>query len=438
MSALLSKDLAYIWHPCAQMKDFETHPPLLIQSASGAYLRQTDGSMIIDAISSWWCKNLGHGHPAIKKAIAEQLEQFEHVMFGNTTYEIIIQLSEQLTQLLPSLNKVLYASDGSCAVEMALKMSLHSRAIRGEPERNQFMALENSYHGETGLAMAVSDLGIYRKPYQAVLPSMHFLKGIPYVSGKQDPLWDDCSSHWPMIAEQLNCIADRLSAIIIEPIVQGAGGMLMYSQDFLRRLRIWTREHGIHLIADEIMTGFYRTGPQLACHHAAIEPDFLCLAKGLTGGFLPLSATLTTHEIYDLFYSDYEKGHTFYHSHTHSGNALAAAAALACLGSMKTELIAEKTNLLEPLLQDLMYQVAEETGCLTNIRQMGGIVAADLINTKQINRLGYKLGQIAMKNGALIRPIGNTFYWLPPLNIEPETLVQLRDITIKSIRQLML
>lgn len=433
MRDVTEHNLKHIWHPCGQMKDLINNPPLLVKSARGSYINNHQGQPVIDAISSWWCKSLGHNHPHVIDALQLQLMQFEHVMFGNTTHEAVIQLSEKLAELTSTLHKVLYASDGSCAVEIALKMSLHARQITGETQRIKYMALENSYHGDTGLAMAVSDLGIYRLPYQAVLPTVPFLRGIPYVTSRDDPLWDDCSSVWPALEKQLNHYVDNLTAIIVEPLVQGAGGMLIYSKDFLKRLRLWTKKHNIHLIADEIMTGFYRTGLKLACDYAPIEPDFLCLGKGLTNGVLPLSVTLTSNAIHDLFYDDFEKGKTFYHSHTHSGNALATATALACLTTFEQERIASKVQRLEPVLLKFMQQIAEETGCLKNIRHIGGIVAADFVNPHNIPRLGYQIGQEAIRRGALLRPIANTLYWAPPLNIEEHTLIELYAITRDSI-----
>jgi adenosylmethionine-8-amino-7-oxononanoate aminotransferase len=415
------------------MKDHSEFPPLIIKRAEGNYLELENGQRIIDAISSWWCKSLGHGHPAIKKAIHEQLEQFEHVMFGNTTHEKIISLSEKLSQLTPNLNKILYASDGSCAVEIALKMAIHARQILGETHRNQFMCLENSYHGETALAMSVSDLGIYREPYESILIKTHVLKGIPYVSGKQDPLWKDCSSYWPSIEAQLNQHQENLTAIILEPIVQGAAGMKIYSQDFLRRLRTWTHKNNIYLIADEIMTGLGRTGLALACDHAEIEPDFLCLGKALTAGFLPLSAVLTSNKIYSLFYDDYENGKSFLHSHTHTGNALAVSAALAMFGVMEEEKIYQKISAFEPQLISAMQEIMENTGAIKNLRGIGGIVAADLINPKNIKRAGYQFSKAVIQEGALMRSIGNSIYWLLPLNTDPKVLHSLREITERAL-----
>src|SRR3989338_8937559 len=258
--SLITRDLNHIWHPCSQMKDYEQFPPLVISRAYDCYFELADGTKIIDAVSSWWCKSLGHGHPEIKTALFKQAERYEHVLGVNTCQDVLVELSEQLCQLCPNLNKVFYASEGSSAVEVAIKMSIHARNIQGEKQRNKLMSLQNAYHGETGLAMSVSDLGLYRDAYKTLLLPTLVLKNIPYVTSRDDPLWQDCSLFWPQIEQQLNQHTDELSAIIIEPIVQGAAGMLIYSQDFLRRLRIWTKENNVHLIADEIMTGFGRTG----------------------------------------------------------------------------------------------------------------------------------------------------------------------------------
>jgi adenosylmethionine-8-amino-7-oxononanoate aminotransferase len=415
------------------MKDHAEFPPLFIQSAKGSYLTLQDGSKAIDGISSWWCKSLGHGHPVIKAAIAEQLEAFEHVMFGNTTYEKIILLSEKLSRLSSELTRVMYASDGSSAVEIALKMSLHSRRIRGEGHRQAFLCLENSYHGETALTMSVTDLGDYRDPYKPILTKTFVLKGIPYVSGKEDPLWENCDAYWPHLEAQLMAHQEELTAVIVEPIIQGAAGMKIYSKDFLKRLRDWTRKHGIHLIADEIMTGFGRTGLPLACDHAEVNPDFLCLGKGLTAGFLPLSAVITSDSIYELFYDDYEQGKSFLHSHTHTGNALAVSAALAMFEVMEHQKIYEGLNQLEEMLRSAFYAVAERSNRLKNLRHLGGVVAGDLIHSKNENRPGFEFYKRALKKGALLRPIGSTVYWLTPLNIEHGVITELQRITTEAL-----
>ncbi len=428
-----SLDLLHNWHPAMQMKDLAQLKPQVVRSAKGALIELADGRVLIDAISSWWCKSLGHAHPRLQSALLDQMQRFEHVIFDCTTHEVIVELAQRLAKLSPSLNHVMYACDGSSAVEIAIKMSLHSRELMNQTKRTQFMALSAAYHGETCGALAMTADPIYRKPYQTLLAKTHFLNNIPYVSGKSDPLWQDCSAVWPEIEAQLNPLAHSLTAILVEPIVQGAAGMRIYSADFLKRLRAWTKQYDVHLIADEIMTGLGRTGQWLACDHAQIEPDFLCLAKGLTGGFLPLSVTLMSDKIYDLFYDDYESGKSFLHSHTHSGNALACAVALETLKILEEEKILDQVQMQETYLLQLFQSVAFETKQLSNIRSIGGIVAGDLKVEHPKQRRGFALYQQALQQGALLRPIGNTLYWLPPLNIDHQTLETLRDITVQAI-----
>jgi adenosylmethionine---8-amino-7-oxononanoate aminotransferase len=433
---LIDRDLKHIWHPCAQMKDYESFAPLPVKSARGCHITLNNGKTLIDAISSWWCKSLGHGEPRIQQAIIEQLQTFEHVLLANTTNETIVQLSEQLAQLAPPLSRVLYASDGSCAVEIALKMSVHAQQLAGRPQKKHFMALANDYHGETCLALSVSDLGLYKDPYQTLLTPCDFIRDIPYVSDIDDPLWHDCHDVWKKAEAQLQEKQGLLAAIIVEPILQGAAGMKIYSADFLRRLAAWCKAHDVYLIVDEILTGLGRTGLPLASQHAHITADFICLSKGLTAGFLPLSAVLTHDAIYELFYDDYSTGKAFLHSHTHSGNALAAAAALATFNVLKEDNVYRYVQqTLAPTLYTAMQEVAKQTGKLHHIRHLGGVVAADLINPHHHPRLGYAVYQQAVQLGALLRPLGNTIYWLPPLNMDIPCVGSLRDITIQAINQ---
>lgn len=431
--SLIQQDLKFLWHPCSQMKDYENFEPLVVTGAEGSYIKLHNDKKIIDAISSWWCKSLGHQHPQLKKALFNQIEKFEHVILANTTNTNIVKLSEKLTKLTSTLGKVYYAGDGSSAVEIALKMSLHSRQILGETKKIKFIALENSYHGETTGALSVSDMGIYRNPYRPMLFDTYFISPIPYVTGTEDPLWSNCSDYWNIIEKNLIPYIDITTALIIDPIVQGAGGMKIYSQDFLKRLRIWTKKHNIHLIADEIMTGIGRTGKMLACEHADIEPDFLCLSKGLTSGWLPLSAVLIRDDIYQIFYDNYETGKTFFHSHTYSGNALAASVALAVLKLFEDNQYENQANIIGNIMFKFMQEIADHTHKLKNIRSIGAIVAADLICEDNNRRIGYEIYQKATELGALLRPLGNTIYWLPPLNISMETLYELKVITEKAI-----
>jgi adenosylmethionine-8-amino-7-oxononanoate aminotransferase len=432
---LIKRDLRHLWHPCSQMKDYELFKPLIIKKALGSEIELTNGKKIIDAISSWWCKSLGHSHPRLQQALIKQMESFEHVILANTTHEVIVQLSEKLVQLTETLNKVFYAGDGSCAVEIAMKMSLHARYLEGKHHKNKFIALKNAYHGETMGALSVSDMSLYSMPYESILLNTHFIEPMPYVADVNDSLWQNCETHWLKIQEQLAPYAHSATALLVEPIIQGAGGMLIYSQDLLKRLRAWTSAHEIHLIADEIMTGVGRTGKMLACQHANIEPDFLCLSKGLTSGWMAFSAVLTRDDIYDVFYDDYEKQKSFLHSHTYSGNALAASIANEVLTIMQEEKMCEKAFQLGEWMRDEMQAIANKTGRLKNMRQLGAIAAADLVidDLKHQTRFGYQVYQEAVKLGALLRPLGNTIYWLPPLTTDKNTIEKLSEITKEAI-----
>ena len=419
---IVDKSLRHIWYPCADMKDYQEFKPMYIKRAYGSYIEMEDGKKVIDAISSWWCKSLGHGHPDLKAAIIEQLHKFEHVMQPHTTNDVIANLSEELSGLTKNLKKVFYASDGSTVVEIALKMALHAQKILGHEKKNKFIALSSGYHGETLAALSVSDLGKYKTAYNDLLFETFFIQDIPYVNGIEGDLWKNCYDHWEKTERKLEPYQDQLAAIILEPIVQGASGMKIYSQDFLKNLSIWAKKRGIYLIADEIMTGIGRTGKMLACDHANIEPDLLCLSKGLTSGMLPLSACLVSQEIYDVFYNK----EPFLHSNTHYGNALGASVALIVLKIFKQDSIIEKASKLN--MGPMMQKIADETGLLTNVRSIGAIAAADLVNVDS-----FKLYKKSMEMGAILRPINNSLYWTPPLNIENDVLEDLSNITKLSL-----
>lgn len=427
---LIAKDLLHIWHPCTQMKDFETYPPIVINKANGSYL-DTNKGQLIDAISSWWCKSLGHSHPAVVAAIKNQLNSFEHVISANTTHPMAVELAEKLSEITGKQH-VFFASDGSSAVEIAMKLAIHAAQIKGYQNRNQFIALKNGYHGETLGAMSVSDLGLYKAPYKSFGVQCHYINDIPYVSGFKDPLWINCDTHWDKIVQQLDKITDKACAIILEPIIQGAGGMLCYSADFLSKIASWAKEKDIYLIADEIMTGIGRTGQWLACDHANINPDLICLSKGLTSGSIPFSCVMIDSAIFDLFYNDYHAGQSFLHSHTYSGNPLAISAALATIKTIEQENILAYTQEIGETMLSYLHDIARECGKLVNVRGIGGVVAADLIDTDQ-DRIGFKIYQQAIQLGALIRPIGNTLYWLPPLNTDKKIIGKLAEITLNSI-----
>lgn len=427
------QDLDYRWHPCTQMTGLVSHPPFIVKSARGSYIEGISGHRVIDGISSWWCKSLGHNHPRLKSALLKQAHQFEHVISASTTHQTISNLSELLVNFVPGMGKVFYASEGASAVEIALKMSLHSRLNQGDKTKNKFLSLANGYHGETCGALSVSHAGNFRKVYSSLLFECLSIEEIPYVNTQNATLWQDCSEQWRAIQDFLQIHHHTITAIILEPIVQGAGNMRIYSQDFLRRLRVWTKKHDIHLIADEIMTGMGRTGKMFGCEHATITPDFMCLGKGLTSGWLPFSAVLTTTEIYNCFYDKTDSDEIFYHSHTHSGNALGAALALETLKIMKDDFdwdgFTERTTYLLNSFQD----IADETKVLSNVRGIGMIAAADVHqDVYSLERMNEMI-RIAFQNGALLRPLGRTVYWLPPLTIEKKTIDELKDATGKAL-----
>ncbi len=341
---------------------------------------------------------------------------------------------------MPGLDKVFYCDNGSTAVEVAMKMSLQYHAQTGNPGKNQFAALKNGYHGETIMTLAAGDLGLYNSPFVSMLPAIDHLGHIPYVSGQDDPLFMNAESVWPEIKDFLDKKAGCLAAVVFEPIVQGAGGMLIYSPDLLKRLRKWANENNVHLIADEIMTGMGRTGHCLASEYADIIPDFVLLSKGLTGGWVPMAVTLTSTAVYDVFYDDYNSQKAFMHSNTYCGNALACAVGVEALNIYEEEKIFERVQKDGPGLKERMSRIAKKTGLLRNIRGIGFIAAADLCDEKNRPfekglRMGYQVYQEAVKMGALLRPLGDTIYFLPPLNIPGHVLDELEDITLKAIKK---
>lgn len=430
---LIQRDLKHVWHPCTQMKDFENEPPFIVHEAKGSVL-YTDHGPLIDACSSWWCKSLGHQPDAVLAAIQQQFQRFEHVIGANSTHPVIVALAEKLSRIT-GLDHAFFASDGSCAVEIAMKLAVHACQLRGKPEKKQFIALENAYHGETLATLAVSDLGIYKKPYENMGPVCNFIHSIPYVNDETHPLWSNCEKEWLLIEKQLEPLSQTCCAIIVEPLIQGAGGMNIYSADFLVRLSKWAKQHDIYLIADEIMTGFGRCGDWLASRTAGIQPDIICMSKSLTAGTVPFSTAMISDDIYQLFYDDYETGKSFLHSHTYSGYAVGAAAALATINYMEETAIIPKIKQLEQWMRDAFSYIADKSQQLTNIRSLGGVIAADLC-LDAIPRAGYQLYREALRHGAFLRPLGNTLYWMPPLNIDETHIGKLCEITLKSIESM--
>jgi adenosylmethionine-8-amino-7-oxononanoate aminotransferase len=439
LKSLVLRDIAHIWHPCTQMKMHENYPPFEIERANGSYLYLPNGQRVIDGISSWWCKSLGHSHPSIGKAVKKQMRKYEHVIAAGTTQKTLVKLSEKLCSLSPSLTRVFYSDGGSSAVEIAVKMALRYYSLSGKPEKKLLAAFENGYHGETALALSLGDCGLYSAHYSSLLTDTIKISPLPYLNRVSAIEWEKMpDDKWNEIETKINPSAAKLAAIVFEPILQGAGGMKIYSMDFLRRLRKWADKNDVLLIADEIMTGFHRTGPVFACNHAGIVPDLVCLSKGLTAGWGAMSAVLTGDKIYSAFYDDsIEKA--FLHSSTYAGNALCASAALEALNLYEKEGIEEKVKNTGPLLLSLMDEISADSGALANVRGIGCVVAADIVNPQTGNsfpperQTGFMFYQRAFRNGAFLRNLGDTIYFIPPLNTAKKTLLKLAKIAKKTL-----
>ena len=461
MDELQQRDLDVLWHPCSQMKDYQSFPPIEVRSAHGSHIELANGRKVIDAISSWWCKSLGHGHEHLCQALITQSKSFDQIILANTTNQPIVRLSERLLNManghaeetwdsnssgvLPGFyGKCFYADNGSTAVEICMKMAMHAQARRGAAQRTKFVALKHGYHGETIATLSAGDCGLYGDPYRALMFDVPMIDGLPYRSGPSDPKWMDASAEWPAIEKQLNKHVKQLAAVMYEPVLQGAGGMLIYSPDLLRRLRAWADAHDVYLIADEIAAGMGRCGAMLASHlaHSADTPalaDFVALSKGLTGGMLPLSAVLTTNAVYDLFIDDYTNLNAFMHSNTYTGNALGVAVANAALDVYAGSKICRYVNRMNTLLYAALEGLMDQRTDVVNLRSVGLVAAVDVIGKDGKpfdwkSRTGFQIFQQAVELGAWLRPLGDTIYIFPPLNIDEHDMLTIVDILRKSLK----
>lgn len=419
-----------IWHPCSQMKDHESYPIIRVKKAKGIYLYDDLGNSYIDGISSWWVNLFGHSNKRINDAIKRQLEVLEQVIFAGFTHDKAEELSEKILKVTPkNLKKIFFAEIGSSAVEIALKMSYHYFKNIGINGKNKFVYLEGGYHGETLGALSVMGEPLYKKAYEDILIKNIMVEfpncyRCPFGKNRQN-----CNIEcFEFMQKTLQEHAEEISAVIIEPLVQFAGGFRMYPAGYLSKLRELTKKLNIHLILDEIATGFGRTGTMFALEQAGIEPDFLCLSKGITSGYLPLSLTLTTDEIYYAFYDDYEKGKSFLHSHSYDGNALACAAACETLNIFKDENILEHNKKKYAFLRQLIENYFGTLDFVGEIRHTGFISAIEFVKNKHTkesfnasSRFGFKIYRKSLEKGVLLRNLGDCLYFLPPYVIdEPE------------------
>lgn len=413
-----SRSLCSVWHPCTQMKHHEQMPLVPIARGHGIWLYDFDGNRYLDAISSWWVNLFGHANPRINAALADQLERLEHVILAGFTHEPVVKLSERLSALT-GLSHCFYGSDGASAVEIALKMSFHYWKNRGQPEKTGFVSLTNSYHGETLGALSVTDVPLFRDTYAALLRKSRQVPSPDWRNARSGESAEDAALRAAGVLETyLVAQHAQTAALIVEPLVQAAGAMAMYHPRFLREARALCDRYGVHLIADEIAVGFGRTGSFLACEQAGIRPDFLCLSKGITGGYLPLSVTMTSDVIYEAFYDD-ELARGFLHSHSYSGNALACRAALAVLDIFEEDNVIAANRAKSAKMSARCQQIIGHPR-VRHFRNTGMIWAFD-IDTRD-TLFPHTFYSAALDRGLLLRPLGNTVYFMPPYVIEEDQM----------------
>jgi adenosylmethionine-8-amino-7-oxononanoate aminotransferase len=426
------------------MKDYEELKPIVIEKGEGVWLYDIEGNKYLDCISSWWTNTLGHSNKRINEAIKKQIDNIEHVIFANFSNKPAIELAEKLVNITPDkLTKVFFSDNGSSAVEIALKMSFHYNMQKGKTKKKRFVGLSGAYHGETMGALSVCDVDEYNMIYKPLLLDTTRVAGPDCYRCEYGCNRDNCNAE--CFEEMEKCIMknhEEISAVIVEPMVQGAAGMKIYSSIYLKKLRELCDEYDIHLIADEIAMGFGRTGEMFACNHAKISPDFMCLSKGISAGYMPMSVVMTTEEVYDCFYGDYNERKSFLHSHTYSGNALGCAIALENLKIFEEDNIIKISKEKGKLIRELTLEKSRYSKYVGEVRSIGMITAIEIVKdniTKECHpwqmRVGYEIYKIALSKGLLLRPMGNVLYFIPPYIISEEEIKFMVDTCFNSIEE---
>ena len=442
MPTIEERDLRHIWHPCAQMKDYEQLPPMVIDRAKGAWLYDVYGKGYLDIVSSWWANLLGHTNEKINARIAAQLDRLEHVIFANFSHRPAIELAERLATLVPEgLTKFHFNDNGSSAVEAALKMAFQYCQQTGRTGKTRFMCLSEGYHGETIGALSVGSMDLFAEMYKPMMMDNIHIEAPDCYRCPYGETRDTCTCACFEHAERAFAAhGHETAAMIVEPLLQGSAGMRIYPEEYLRKLRALCDAYDVLLIADEIATGFGRTGRLFACERAGITPDLMCLSKGLTGGYMPMSITVVKEKIYDAFYADWSEGKAFMHSHTYAGNPLGCSAALAVLDILDEENILERAEVTASWLSARMAETFGAHPNVGEIRHIGLIHAVELVEDRAAKRpfdggrrLGYAIYRCALRHGLLLRPLGDVLYFNPPLNIGRDDL----DTAIARMQQSM-
>jgi adenosylmethionine-8-amino-7-oxononanoate aminotransferase len=428
----VTRSLASVWHPCTQMQHHEVMPLVAISHGRGAWLHDHQGQRYLDGVSSWWVNLFGHANPRINEALKDQLDRLEHAMLAGFTHEPVVQLSERLAaKTKHALGHCFYASDGASAVEIALKMSFHYWRNSGRAGKQEFVCLQGSYHGETVGALAVTDVPLFTEAYGGMIRRAHVVMSPDARQAAQHETDSDVTARAiQAMRTLLERRSDKIAAVIVEPLVQCAVGMAMHAPEYLRQLRALCDEFDVHLIADEIAVGCGRTGTFFACEQAGIWPDFVCLSKGISGGYLPLSLVMTTDTIYQAFYHpDTARG--FLHSHSYTGNPLACRAALATLQIFDDDDVIARNELRAQKIAQALQPIAAHP-LVSHVRQRGMIAAFDVTPAVR-EGFARRFFTTALQKELLLRPIGTTVYWMPPFILSDEEIGWLGERTLEVL-----
>ena len=451
---ILKIDREHIWHPFTQMKDYETRDPLIIVEGGGPRLKTIDGEWLYDTISSWWTNIHGHGHPALMQAIAEQTKRLDHVIFAGFTHPYAVEVVERLRKFLPKeLKRFFFSDDGSTAVEVALKMAFQYWQNQGRKEKTRFVCLEHAYHGDTLGAVSVGGVDLFHQLYKPLTFKTFRVKA-PYCYRCPENPSQGFTLEAKLPSCPLSCLEDlrklleerasEICAIIVEPRLLAAGGMIVYPREYLQGLVELARSHEVLVIFDEVATGFGRTGTMFAMEQAGVVPDIVCLAKGLTGGCLPMALTVAKEEIYQAFYADYLEGKTFFHGHSFTANPIACAVAIASLKLFETEDPLTRGQKVRDHFHRLLVDLFADEPYVGDIRYIGYVGAIELVASKAKKepfppekRVGFQIYLTSLKKGLILRPLGDVIYWFLPFCVTEEDVSEILTRSRETIREVM-